>query len=121
MKQNMQLQKIEKRIQRIKEELLKIGEMRAGSISKQYNVCGKPGCRCKDEKKPKKHGPYYQLSYVHRGKSTSQFIQKEFLADTKRQTSAHKKFKKLINEWIDLALQHARLKIEIAKKQQASE
>lgn len=117
MKKNTQLQNIEQRIQRIKEELLKINEMRPGSISKQYNVCGKPNCQCKDENNPKKHGPYYQLSYVHRGKSTSQFIQKEFLAETKRQTVAYRKFKKLVGEWIDLALQHARLKLEIAKEQ----
>jgi len=41
--------------------------MRPGSLSKQYSVCGKAGCRCVDREKPRKHGPYYQLSYVHRG------------------------------------------------------
>jgi hypothetical protein len=114
---NAQLQKIERKIQKIKERLLEIGEMRAGSISKQFNVCGKANCRCKDKKNPKKHGPYYQLSYVHKGKSTSQFIKKDFLDDTKRQTQNYKTFKKLVDEWIDLALQHAKLKLEIAKKQ----
>jgi hypothetical protein len=30
---------IEKRIEKIKRELLEIGEMRPGRLSKQYNVC----------------------------------------------------------------------------------
>ena len=114
---NMQLQKIETRIQKIKEELLTIGEMRPGSISKQYNVCGNPNCRCKDKQNPQKHGPYYQLSYVHQGKSSSQFIRQEFLAEAKKQLANYKHFKKLVDQWIDLALQHAKLTLELAKKQ----
>ena len=117
MKKIAQLKKFERRIQTIKEKLMVIDEMRPGSISKQYNVCGNPNCKCKDQKNPKKHGPYYQLSYVHKGKSTSQFIRKEFLLDTKTQTRNFKEFRSLIDEWIDLALQHARLKLEIAKEE----
>jgi hypothetical protein len=44
------------------------------SIKKQWNVCRMPGCRCKDTRAPKKHGPYYQLSFTLAGKSTSMFI-----------------------------------------------
>ena len=113
----MQLQKIKTRIQKIKEELSTIGEMRSGSISKQYNVCGNPNCKCKDKKNPQKHGPYYQLSYVHKGKSSSQFIRQEFLVDTKKQLDNYKRFKKLVDQWIHLALQHAKLTREITKKQ----
>src|SRR5664279_6548265 len=78
-------QQIEQRIQRIKTQLAALGEMRPGSLSKQYNVCGKPGCRCKDPKHPQRHGPYYQLSWVHRGKSTTQFIRRPFVAQVKTQ------------------------------------
>ena len=118
MKTNLsQLKNIEKRIERVKQQLLLIGEMRSGSISKQYNVCGNPGCRCKDKLNPQKHGPYYQLSYVHRGKSSSQFIRQEFLAQVTAQLANYKRFKKLVDLWIDLALQHARIKLDIAKSQ----
>lgn len=108
--------KLSERIQKIKEELLVIGEMRPGSLSKQYNVCGRQKCRCKDPKNPLRHGPYYQLSYVHQGKSTSQFIKKEFLADTQRQIRNFKLFKKLTQDWVDLALQQARHKLDLGKK-----
>lgn len=41
-----------------------------GTLEQYYNVCGKPGCRCKDKENPKKHGPYYRLSYSIRGKNS---------------------------------------------------
>ena len=106
---------IEKRIQRIKDMLMTIGEMRPGSLSKQYNVCGTPGCRCKDPKNPKRHGPYYQLSYVRRNKSTSQAIRPGFVRETRAQIAAYRRFRKLTNEWVDLALEHAKLKLELDK------
>ena len=115
-----QYKKLTERIEKIKQELLKIGEMRPGSLSRQFNVCGSPNCRCKDPTNPKKHGPYYQLSYVHKGKSTSQFIKRQFLLDTRRQVKSFKTFRRLVDEWIDLALQQTKLKMEIAKKKSSS-
>ena len=106
---------IEKRIERIKKELNGIGEMRPGSLSKQFNICGTPGCKCKDPKNPKKHGPYYQLSYTHKRKSTTQFIRPQFVDEVERQIKTYKTFRKLIDEWIDLALKHSKMKLEMAK------
>lgn len=82
--------------------------MRPGALSRQYNVCGKPGCRCKDPRKPQKHGPYYQLSYTHMGKSTTEFVKKGLLAETKKQISNYTRFKKLTLEWVDLSLRIVR-------------
>jgi hypothetical protein len=101
----VQQKTIEQRIKRIKRELQKIGEMRPGSLSKQYSVCGKPGCKCVAPKNPQKHGPYYQLSYVRKGKSTTRFIRAGFARDLKRQLANYKKFKKLTEKWLDLAIQ----------------
>lgn len=104
----MSVKKMKTRIQKIKEELLEIGDMRAGSLNEQYSVCGVKDCVCADLEKPKKHGPYFQLSYVHQGKSSSQFIQKEFVTKTKKQLIEFKKFKLLTSEWIDLSLKVAK-------------
>jgi len=90
--------------------------MRPGSLSKQYNVCGNPTCRCKDAKKPKKHGPYYQLSYVHNSKSTSQFIKPEFVDEVKLQLANYKRFKKLTDQWIALALELTKEKLTLARE-----
>lgn len=108
------------RIQEIKSELMTIGEMRPGSLNQQYTVCGKENCRCKDPAKPRKHGPYYQLSYVHRGKSTSQFIQKNLVENVKMQLVNYKKFKALMNEWVDLALNQAKENLRLDKERLAA-
>jgi hypothetical protein len=42
----------ERDVQRIKENLNRLGPFLPGSISKQYNVCGNPACKCKDPKSP---------------------------------------------------------------------
>jgi hypothetical protein len=96
--------RIETQINKIKMKLMKVGEMRPGSLSKQYNVCGVKGCRCKDPVKPKKHGPYHQLSYVHKKKSTTRFIRRHQLAAVRNQTNQYKKYKILMEKWVELAL-----------------
>jgi hypothetical protein len=116
----MQLAKIKTRIEKIKAELQKIGEMRPGSLNKQYTVCGKANCRCKNPERPEKHGPYHQLSYVHQGKSTSQFIQKELTGKVNEQLGNYKKFRALVNEWVDLALQLAKENLRIDKERLAA-
>ena len=108
----MEIKKMEKRVDKIKAELQTIGEMRPGSLNTQLTVCGRAGCRCQDEKNPQKHGPYHQLSYVHQGKSTTQFIQKPLLSKVVRQLENYKTFKALTTEWIDLALAIAKAKLE---------
>lgn len=113
----MNINKQEKRIELIKSKLQKIGEMRPGSLNQQYTVCGTDGCHCKDPKDPKKHGPYYQLSYVHLGKSTTQFIQKDLVGSVEKQLKNFKTFKQLTAEWIDLALQIAKEKLAENKLQ----
>jgi hypothetical protein len=110
------IQPIEQRIQQIKTQLSALGDMRPGSLSKQYNVCGKPGCRCKDPQKPQRHGPYYQLSWVHQGKSTTQFIRRPFLSQVKAELATYKIFRELTEEWVKLALQAAKLRLQAAKE-----
>lgn len=116
----MQIQKMEKRIEEIKAKLVRIGAMRPGSLNEQLTVCGRSNCRCGDPKKPKKHGPYYQLSYVHQGKSTSQYIQKEWVGAVKSQLANYKTFKALTAEWVDLALTLAKEKLLADKESHTS-
>ena len=105
-----EIEKLEDRIRRIQSELAALGAMRPGSISKQYNVCGNPKCHCKDPDSPKKHGPYYQLSYSHKGKSTTEFIKPENLEQAKAMVKSYKRFKELSELWIDLSIRLARLR-----------
>ena len=107
MKTTQTIEKLEAKIDQVKAQLQNQGPMRPGSISRQFNVCGKRGCRCKDPKHPRRHGPYYQLNYVYRGKKTSRFIRKEVLKQVRTELSNYKSFRKLTEQWIGLALQAA--------------
>ena len=110
------IQQLEQRIQQIKAELAALGEMRPGSLSKQYNVCGNPNCRCKDPQNPQRHGPYYQLSWVHRGKSTTQFIRSPLLPQVRAQIATYNQFRKLTDQWVNLALRLAQAKLLAARR-----
>lgn len=93
---------------------MELGDMRPGALSEQYNVCGKAGCRCKDPNNPQKHGPYYQLSYTHMGKSTTEFVKKPMVSEVRKQLQNYGKFRKLTEEWIALSLKIAKAKKKIS-------
>jgi len=114
--QEKKLAALEARVERIKRELSSIGSMRPGSLSKQYSVCGKPSCRCVDPRRPRKHGPYYQLSYAHRGKSTTQFVRPAFLGEVKAQLANYKRFRRLVDQWVHLSLELSRARLDELKR-----
>jgi len=112
---NRRIQSLEKRVETIKRELAQLRDLRPGSLSKQYNVCGNPNCRCKASP-PKKHGPYYQLSSTRKGKSRSKFVRKEDVAAVRAQLKNYAKLRKLTERWIDLAEELAILRLEKDKQ-----
>ena len=106
---------LQKQIKAIQRELASLGPMRPGSLSEQYNVCGTPGCRCKDPKKPRKHGPYYHLNYSWQGKARTEFVKAHAVQAVREQLANYKRFRELTTQWVDASIQLARL--ERAKAQ----
>jgi hypothetical protein len=106
---------IQQRIAKLQQQLLALGPLHPGSISEQYNVCGTPGCRCKDPKDPQKHGPYYQLSFTWRGKSSSRFLRPEQVAVMRVKVGNYKRFRELTSQWVELAVALERAEREQAK------
>jgi hypothetical protein len=86
---------LEARIETLKQAIVRLGDLRPGKLSQQYNVCGKADCRCKADP-PKKHGPYYQLSFTRSGKSSTQFVRKEDLAVVRLQLRNYQRLQELI-------------------------
>ncbi len=101
---------LEGQIAKIKSDLDRLSDLRPGSLSEQYNVCGNPNCRCKDDP-PKKHGPYYQLSYTRKGKSTTRFVRKDEVVSTRKELENYAKLRELVDRWIDLATELSGLKV----------
>jgi len=102
-------QELRQRISATKRALLALGEMRPGTLSQQYNVCGNPTCVCKDPDNPKRHGPYHQLSYSRHGKSKTEFVKRGTLSRIKREVKNYKRFVALTDELIDLSIELSRL------------
>ena len=108
-------QGLERKIQRIQRELTTLGDLRPGSLSEQYNVCGVAGCRCKASP-PQRHGPYHQLSFTRKGKATSRFVRREELAAVKAQLKNYARLRKLVDQWIDLGIELSTLRLEESRE-----
>lgn len=97
------LTQIEKRIEKIKSELVKTREIRPGSLTLQF----------KDRKR--RTGAFYQLSYTHEMKSRTNYIRKDCVPSIRQQVKNYKRFKKLTTEWVALGIEHSKLSMELKK------
>lgn len=104
---------VERKIKALKAKICALGDMRPGSLSEQYNVCGKPDCRCKATP-PLRHGPYHQVSFTFRRKSHSQFVRKQDLPIVRRQLRSYQRLRELLDLWIELAIEQSQLKLKEA-------
>jgi len=99
------LAQIQRKIARMKEQLQQIGEMRPGSLTKQY------------QKPKQRRGGYYQISYTYQMRSRTEYVRPEFLGEVRKQIETFRRFKKLVQTWTDSAIAHARLKMKLDKGQ----
>jgi len=109
------IQTLERRIAKITTQLAQLGDLRIGSLSEQYNVCGRAGCRCKASP-PIKHGPYHQLSFTRKGKSSTRFVRRGELTTVKQQLRNYEKLRKLVDQWITLGTELSNLKLDQQRK-----
>ena len=109
------IQTLERRIAKITTQLAQLGDLRIGSLSEQYNVCGRAGCRCKASP-PIKHGPYHQLSFTRKGKSSTRFVRRGELTTVKQQLRNYEKLRKLVDQWITLSTELSNLKLDQQRK-----
>ena len=110
MKTSLRLKSIQRQIAQVKKELARLGPLHPGSLSRQYNVCGKPGCRCKDPKNPRRHGPYYKVSYVYQGRFSSRFVRGDQAKAVRAELANYKKLRELTAKWVGLSLRLAKEK-----------
>jgi hypothetical protein len=93
------LRAIENRIETIKNSLMTVGMMRPGSLTKQVNRRLASGSVIEA----------WQLSYTHKMKSRTDYVRKAMVKKTADQVNEFKRFKALVEEWIDLAIEQAKL------------
>src|ERR1039457_1579846 len=64
-------------------------------------------------------GAYWQISYTRRMKSRTEYVRREWVKEIRRQTATHKRFKRLVDQWIDLSIEHSRLTMQIAEPRES--
>jgi hypothetical protein len=105
-------EQLREEIEKIKTEIGRLDILRPGTTSQQYTVCGKENCACTDEKNPKKHGPYYRMSYRHDGKYRTEFTKEVDLPQMKKWNKNYRFLDKLIKKWIKLSIELSKLEMK---------
>ena len=98
------LSRLKERMERIKRELMDLGPMRPGSISRQY----------RDPETKKR--PFHQISYTYKGRGRSEYVRAENLAQLRRETANFKRFRKLTEQWVELSLKKSQLRLSKGEK-----
>jgi hypothetical protein len=99
------LNDLEEAIRRIKRDLMSLGPMRPGSLSRQY----------RDPKTKKR--PFHQISYTHKGRGRSEYVRSEHLGRLRRETANFKRFRKLAEQWVELSLKASHLRVKMERNQ----
>jgi hypothetical protein len=100
---NKRIAQIDQRIEKIKAALVALGEMRPGSLTRQF----------KDPEAGT--GAYYQLSFTLEMKSRTDYIPRQCVAQIRRQVANYKRFKALSAEWVALGIERSRLQIKLTR------
>jgi hypothetical protein len=97
------LKKIDERIRRVKDQLLSLGPMRPGTLTRQY-------------RQPReRRGAFWQISYTHHMKSRSEYARPNEVAEARREIAAFRRFKKLAADWVELALERSQRRVQLAR------
>jgi hypothetical protein len=102
--ESMTFKTMEAEIDRIKQQIFELGNMRPGSLTRQMR------------KSKEKYGAYWQLSYTYRGKGKTEYIRDAFAGQVKTETTNFKRYRKLTDRLIELSIKLSRLKMDAGKK-----
>jgi len=74
----------------------------------------------RQHKDPKHHaGACWQISYTRRMKNRTEYVRREWVTGLRRQSVTYRRFKRLVDQWIDLSIEHSRPTMRIAEPQAA--
>jgi hypothetical protein len=95
------LKTFDRRLQKIQAQLAKLGPMRPGTLTRQYR------------RPQQQQGAYYQLSYTYQMKSHTEYVPKGQVPFIRKEIAVYQRYKKLTAQWIELALQRSRLRMQL--------
>ena len=86
----------------IQQEISRLGDMRAGSITTTGGRCGNPNCRCRKEGDPG-HGPFHRLTRKAGGKTvTETFATPAALRKARSEVAEFHRFRELSQSLLEV-------------------
>ena len=104
-------EKLEMNRLQVLEEFSQLGDLRRGSLVTRYIRCGKEGCHC-HEAGESGHGPKHSLTYKEKGRTVTEYVDAEHLAQVKGQFSEHRRFLELCQQFLRINEQICRLRLQ---------
>jgi len=101
--QEQSLKLFDRQIQRIQTQLAALGPMRPGTLTRQYR------------QPQRQQGAYYQISYTCQMKSHTEYVPKRQVGTVRKEIAIYQRYKKLTAQWVDLALQRSRRRMQLAR------
>jgi hypothetical protein len=101
--QDKTLEKLDRQIQWIKDQLRELGPMRPGTLTRQYR------------QPRRRQGAYYQISYTFRMHSHTDYVHPGQLAEVRPELTAYRRYKRLTARWVQLALRRSQWRMKRAR------
>lgn len=95
------LQALRAEYEQVKARIADVGFTCEGSLVQRYTRCHNPNCRCADP--DQRHGPYWQLSWKHRGRTVSRLISADEAALYQQWIANRRQLHTLIEQMKDLS------------------
>jgi hypothetical protein len=103
---NKKVETLLKKITATKNELINLGDMRPGSVTKQFH------------KRGDKKWPYWQISYTQNKRSKTEYLKDEFVEKIQAEVATYKKFKELVEKLVKLNIEISKERLDILKAKQ---
>ena len=88
--------------------------MRRGSVSERYVKCNRSGCPC-GEDADARHGPYFSLSRVVKGKTQSRWLDSEQAKIVRAQVEAGQQFRRNVDAYWEGCEQWADAQLDVTE------
>ena len=110
-------EKLKQDIKRIKKEIASVGLVKKGSITKCYQACRNPNCRC--NKDPKfKHGPYFLLTFKSKARTRTFAVPQGMLSEVSGYMENYKLLMSMVKQLEEISEKIIKIRIENYKMQQ---
>jgi hypothetical protein len=110
---------IEERYRLLAGELAGIGLISAGSLTRRFTHCNRPGCKCQADP-PQLHGPYWQWTAKVAGKTVTRRLSPEEAERYSEWIANDRELRRIITEMRKLAEQAAELTLVADREERAS-